>query len=129
MKKEVLGINRKLIKPLDAVILVALLLCALVIFFSGRGKTRVAVIAVDGKTVKTVNLEAAADCEFSLSEAPEVTIKIENGKIAFVNSKCPDGLCEKSGYLKRAGDTAACLPFKTVITVRGENNTFDGVSY
>lgn len=124
-----LKIKRKLINLKDIVFFAVILLCVGLAVFSGKEKTRIAVIAVDGKTVKTVNLEETADCEFTLKEAPEVTISIKSGEIAFVNSRCPDGLCEKSGYLKRAGDTAACLPYKTVITVTGEKTEFDGVSY
>ena len=60
---------------------------------------------------------------------PYRTFEIKDGKIAFVNAKCRDGLCEKRGFLFRAGDTAACLPNRTVITVKGENRSFDGVSY
>lgn len=124
-----LKIKRKLINLKDALIFAVILLCVGLMLFSGKEKTRIAVIAVDGKTVKTVNLEKAADCVFTLEEAPEVTISIKSGEIAFKDSRCPDGLCEKNGYLKRVGDTAACLPYKTVITVKGEKTEFDGVSY
>lgn len=110
-------------------LLAIIIICAAWIFIRGQENTRVAIITVDGKTVKTVNLETAEDCVFSLEEVPEVTICVKSGEIAFVNSKCPDGLCEKSGFLKKTGDTAACLPFKTVITVRGEKSSVDGVSY
>ena len=40
-----------------------------------------------------------------------------NGGIAFVNSPCPDHLCEGFGILQNAGDWAACMPARTSITI------------
>ena len=121
-----LTIKRKLWRPFDAALIAAIVICALVFFLPFKSANTTAIITVDGKTVKEIN---AQDGVFTLDEAPDVTLEIKDGKIAFVNAKCRDGLCEKRGFLFRAGDTAACLPNRTVITVKGENLSFDGVSY
>ena len=42
---------------------------------------------------------------------------MENGGIAFVNSPCPDHLCEGFGIMQNAGDWAACMPARTSITI------------
>ena len=42
---------------------------------------------------------------------------MENGGIAFVNSPCPDHLCEGFGVLKNEGDWAACMPAKASLTI------------
>lgn len=124
-----LSIKRKLWRPLDAAVIAAIIICALAFFLPSKSTNTTAVITVDGKTVKEIKLKSAQNGVFTLSEAPDVSFEIKDGKIAFVNAKCRDGLCEKRGFLYRAGDTAACLPNKTVITVRGEGSAFDGVSY
>ncbi len=124
-----LPIKRKLFKPVDIIAAAAVILCVIFIFVKSSSDTRTAVITVDGKTVKTINLDNAENEIFSLDEVPDVTVEIKNGEIAFVNAKCHDKTCEKSGFLHFAGETAACLPNKTVITVTGENNKYDGVSF
>lgn len=122
-------IKRKLFKPADIIAAAAVILCIVFIICKSSSDTRTAVVSVDGKTVKTINLDKAENKIFTLKEAPGVTVEIKNGEIAFVNAKCYDKTCEKSGFLHFAGETAACLPNKTVITVTGENNNYDGVSF
>ena len=72
-------------------------------------------ITYDGKTVMVVSLDQ--DREFALEEDPTVRFRIRDGAIAFIDATCPDKICEQAGYLSRVGETAACLPRKTVLTV------------
>ena len=44
-------------------------------------------------------------------------VRVENGGIAFVDSPCPDHLCEGFGTLKNEGDWAACMPAKASVTI------------
>ena len=76
-----------------------------------------AVIQYDGKTVKTVSL--TEDQEFSLKEDPTVHFQVKDGAIAFVDSSCPDKICEHTGFLSKSGQTAACLPKKVLLKVVG----------
>ena len=46
-----------------------------------------------------------------------IHLQVENGGIAFVNSPCPDHLCEGFGTLKNEGDWAACMPAKASLTI------------
>ena len=112
--------KRRLFKPLDAVLLIALaLLCAVLYFAFRQGGERVAVISVDGVVVRSIALDGAGDEIITLDTEPAVTLKVENGTIRFIDAKCPDRTCEKSGVLSENGDTAACLPAKTIVTVTG----------
>ena len=72
-------------------------------------------ITFNGEVVMTVSLDQ--DREFALEQDPTVRFRIQDGSIAFVDATCPDKICEKAGYLSRVGETAACLPRKTVVTV------------
>ena len=43
---------------------------------------------------------------------------LEDGTIAFVDSPCPDHLCEGFGRLKAQGDWAACMPARASLTIQ-----------
>lgn len=48
------------------------------------------------------------------------TVLVEEGKIRFLTSDCPDKICVKTGWLDAAGETAACLPGKILIKLTGK---------
>ncbi len=47
---------------------------------------------------------------------------VENGVVYYSESDCPDKLCEKFGKLSSNGDTASCVPNKTVVTVTSDKS-------
>ena len=49
-----------------------------------------------------------------------IHLQVEDGGIRFVDSPCPDHLCEGFGVLRRAGDWAACLPARASVTILEE---------
>lgn len=113
-----------------AVIGVALLLAAIFFIFSSFGdeKKLVAEIRVDGEVVEVLELSSLRQAvTITLDTEPRVTVKAENGAIFFEHADCPDKLCIASGKLSRKGETAVCLPAKTVITVLGAD--VDAVTY
>ena len=122
--------NSKLFRKTDFIIILAVVLAALAfILWQRTGDTPLtAEISVDGKTVESVDLSEITDrVEIHPGGAESVLIVAENGKIRFEDSDCPDKLCVKQGELYRKGDTAVCLPEKTVITVTGAQ--LDAVTY
>ncbi len=46
-----------------------------------------------------------------------VTLSVEGGGIRFVNSVCPDHLCEGFGLLQHEGDWASCLPAEVFVRI------------
>ena len=50
-----------------------------------------------------------------------VTLQVENGAIRFIDSKCPDHLCEGFGYINHEGETAICMPAGVAVMVIGES--------
>lgn len=46
-----------------------------------------------------------------------IHLQVKDGKIAFVNSPCPDHKCEGFGWLSKEDDWAACLPAKANVTI------------
>lgn len=114
----------KLFKKGDiAVILVILVAAALFWFFRTQQTDRLeAVITVNGETVETIDLSAVKEKRIiELDTDPKVVIAAENGAIYFESAECDDKLCINCGKLSRKGDTAVCLPAKTVVTVSGSD--------
>ena len=122
--------KNKLFRKTDLIIILAVALAALAfILWQRSGETPLtAEISVNGETVMSVDLSKVSDrVEIRPEGADDVLIVAENGRIRFEFSDCPDKLCVKQGELYRKGDTAVCLPEKTVITVRGAQ--LDAVTY
>lgn len=49
------------------------------------------------------------------------TIHIENGSVTFVDSTCPDHICERMSGISGSGQQIICLPNKLVIKISGES--------
>ncbi len=120
--------ERKLVTKRDIAVLavLALFAIALLLFFKfGLKDGRTALISVDGRDYMTVSLDK--DDEITLDNG--VKIIVSDGKIGFAESDCPDLVCVHTGMLSKAGDVAACVPNKTVISVSGGEASVDTLTY
>lgn len=100
----------------DVLIIVALLLVAVVLYFAftfGRGQgglARVTVLQAGGEQIVTeVNLSKDEIIHIEGAALP-VTLEVLEGRIRFIHSQCPDHVCENAGWLQYEGDEAICLP-------------------
>ena len=96
----------------------AVLIAAAVLWGITHGGTgHVAVVRYgDPQVEQRIDLSQNADYDIDTGTYT-VHLHVENGGIAFVNSPCPDHLCEGFGILQNAGDWAACMPARTSITI------------
>ena len=46
-----------------------------------------------------------------------VHIEVKDGRARFVESPCPDHICEGFGWLSNEDQTATCLPARAVLTI------------
>ena len=46
-----------------------------------------------------------------------VHIEVQDGAARFVDSPCPDHICEHFGWLREENQTATCLPARAVLTI------------
>lgn len=46
-----------------------------------------------------------------------VHLEVAEGRVRFVDSPCPDHLCEGFGWLAEEGDWAACLPARAALRI------------
>ncbi len=111
---------KKLIRPLDIILIAVLLLGGIGFHLYSKHTTKgaTAVIYIDGEIFQSIELEKVGESyELNLPCSPQATLLVENGCISFVKADCPDRLCVSTGKLRHRGDTAACLPAKTVVTI------------
>jgi hypothetical protein len=112
----------KLLRKGDiAVILIILVVAATFWLYQSRQTDKLeAVISVNGETVEVIDLSTTdGKRTVELDTSPKVVIAIENGAVYFEKADCDDKLCINCGKLSKKGDTAVCLPAKTVVTVSG----------
>lgn len=93
--------------------ILALILLLVVSLSSPKGTT--AQIYLHNVCVMTCDL--TEDSIFQIDQVPEVTFQIQDGKIRFLSSDCPDQVCVRTGFISLAGQTAVCLPHRLVIRI------------
>ena len=84
----------------------------------GTGQAGMAArVTVDGRG-EDVLLSLAEDGRYSVGGGRlPVTLEISGGRIRFVDSQCPDHICEHYGWLSQEYDQAVCMPAGVVVTV------------
>ena len=82
------------------------------VFLIYRNKTAVpgitAIVTIVGRETMYISLEE--DGIYSIDTELPVTLEVKDGAIHFINSLCPDHICENDGYLSREGEQATCMP-------------------
>ena len=63
-----------------------------------------------------IDLREDADYSFQ-SNGYEIHLQVRDGAIAFVDSPCPDHVCEDFGWLSRPGQWACCVPAGVFVTI------------
>lgn len=61
--------------------------------------------------------------EIDLDTEPDNILLVENGRIRYYKSDCPDQICVNTGWLSRISDVAACVPAKTAVVIIGTSQT------
>ena len=122
----------KLVRKADLIIVAVIIIAAagflLLKNYNSKAEKLTAEIIVDGRLYETVDLSSVNEQNrYILDTDPQVVIMAENGQIWFEKSDCPDKVCVKSGKLKHKGDTAVCLPAKTIVTILGSD--LDALTY
>ena len=108
---------KAILSKADIILFMLLLLVAAAGMFalSGGGEGQTAIIRQDGAVV--MELPLSVDRTVTVGGA---VIEVKDGAVAFIESDCPGQECVHAGWLKRPGDTAACLPNRVSVTVSGE---------
>lgn len=117
----------KFAKKADVILLAVILVLSVGGWFLYRhimnGKMARAEIYYGSTLVMTVPLKEGAERSFSIPQNEHVIFHLSaDGSIAFEESDCPDKVCIRSGRLRLAGESAACLPNQIVLKIVGNEN-------
>jgi len=119
----------------DKVLIVAVLIAAVAGLFVTKivqdaREATYAVIMVDGKEYKRINLKNAVPGEFTIETSRGYnTIEIGKNKIRMKASSCPDKLCVKQGWISRPNQMSVCLPNRVYIKIVGQEDIIDDVAF
>lgn len=110
---------KKLVTRAD-VIIIAVILLAAVLLLALRSKEigKTAVIRVDGKEYKTLNLECEEKTELTVNG---VLIVCGGGEIYIKESTCRDRVCVNAGHLTKKGQSAVCVPNRVSVEIKGND--------
>ncbi len=117
--KAIKDIMKPLLKKADIILfgLLIAIAAAGIILLSGAGTAgETAIVRQDGKTVRQISL--SVDQTFRVGN---VVFEVKDGAIAFIESTCPGKECIHSGWQRRPGSSAACLPNHISVTVTGQS--------
>ncbi len=56
-------------------------------------------------------------------------LEINNGRIRFKHSPCPNQICVHAGWLQHGGEFAACLPNHVAIEIVANTTLFDAINF
>ncbi len=59
----------------------------------------------------------------------ESTLQVADGRLRFTASPCSNKLCIHTGWIKRAGEAAACLPNRLSVQLARNDNGFDAINF
>lgn len=110
---------KKILRPADAVLILALLAAAAAAFFAfSRAQGCTAEVICGGELLYSIDLsEVTESYEIPLDNG--AVILVEPGAVSFSRSDCENGLCVRTGKLTKSGQSAACVPNRTVIKITG----------
>ena len=113
----------------DIILLAVLVVAALVLFpivaHSDKAGSY-ALVELDGAEYARLDLDKDTSLTVSTGQGTNIII-VRDHAVSVESADCPDKICVRKGKLHRKGDSAVCLPAKTVITVRGGG--LDAVTY
>jgi hypothetical protein len=122
--------KRTLIRKGDMLVLVSLLAAALLLLLVMRLTARPgaeAVVTVPGGEF-TLSLAGDQVREVTGLDGIPVVLEVNGGRIRFQSSGCPDKICVNSGWLSRAGQSAACVPAGVALRLVGGTQGVDAVT-
>ena len=121
-----------MIKKWDIVLIAILLVLSCIpegiFFLSGAkqdGQGTVAVVTIDGKTVKEIPLSSHGGIDSLTVQGTDGgynVIVVKDQAIGITEADCPDKICIQEGFISRPGESVICLPHKVIVEVKAEGN-------
>lgn len=85
--------------------------------YVNRETGEVAMVAIDG-TEKRYEISLEEDAVHTIPDGHIiVTLEVKDGRIRFINSQCPDHLCEGFGFIQHEDESAICMPAGVAVLI------------
>ena len=110
-------------KIVGIVVLVAVVLAAAALLFVlyranvPKAKPLVAMVDFGDGITETIPLDEDHDYLYDVGDYV-VHLQVKDGAVAFLDSQCPDHVCEQFGWLSEQDAWAACVPAGVYVTVQ-----------
>nr|WP_034564927.1 NusG domain II-containing protein [Carnobacterium gallinarum] len=129
-----------LVRPYDIVLVILLMVFSFVplsIFTWQQSQVSadsgvVAVISIDGKEVRRINLSDKDNAEtFTLypKKGQYNIIEVKDSKIRVKEDNSPDQIAVKTGWISKPGQTSVCLPHKLIIAIESSDPPVEDDDY
>lgn len=111
-----------------ALLILAAAVLLLAILPSRGGDELTAVVTVDGEQVWTCPLEGINQpVAYTVAGEFPLTLEVSSTGVWVVEASCRGEDCRHTGTISSAGQQIVCLPNRTVVTLQGDNPSFDVV--
>lgn len=107
---------KNLIFALVVLVLAAALYFGVRAAHSGKGGGLQAVVDFGDGITETLPLDTDHDYLYDVGDYV-VHLQVKDGAVAFLDSQCPDHVCEQFGWLDKDGAWAACIPAGVYVVV------------
>jgi hypothetical protein len=97
-------------------------------FWHAEGHGAEAVVLVDGKRWARLDLFHDQQLEVP-GPLGHSHIRVQDGRIRFEDSPCPNKLCVHTGWLSQGGEVAICLPNRISVQVLADDPRFDAINF
>ena len=99
-----------------AVVLAAAVLLVFLLRPRSKAEPLAAVVDFGGGITETLPLDTDHDYLYDVGDYV-VHLQVKDGAVAFLDSQCPDHVCEQFGWLDKDGAWAACIPAGVYVVV------------
>ena len=111
-----------------AILLSAVALCILFYFYATNEQPKTAVISVGGEVYTELLL--SQDNTLVIEEnGNRNVVEVKNGKVRMVQSDCSGKECVNQGEIALCGECIICLPNRVTVTISGEDDGYDAISW
>ncbi len=111
----------RIFKKRDGFILAAVVVLAIVaiLLLFPRTKGNIAVVTYKGELVQEIDLSKTG--LYHIEGDLPVTLEVKDGKIRFIQSQCPDKLCEGFGWIGDELEYAICMPARVSVQIKSRS--------
>lgn len=91
------------------------------LFSLSQTQTKYCIIQQNNVIIETIPLGKQIHKTISVGGDYHNQIEIDNDRVRFLSSDCPNHFCEQTGWISEPYQSAVCLPNQVIIQISSEN--------